>query len=652
MRNKRKKIILAFAPSFAFSTLFLSTLSCEDMTTRLQKYANTLIEEIDIKVPLNKYAKDITTKDLNFVGFNKNDWEIDLENLNITKYDRNSVLFSFRLKHKTKNISSKIIKRIIKGFKLDPEEEIEDPTEEDKKNINKIALSINFNVNKNQKPSEVNKHNILPSNYDQSKYQFELMSISEIDNENGSLVIKYRLKDKEKNTYSTIISQKIIGFLSEKPQNINDIVETVNINYKGNKSSKLPSEITKDEIEFTNFNKEKYECIITDISNINDRRGTLSITYQLFSKDKSISSNKITRTLSGFKKTSNGEIIKSKVRLAHWNVCNYSDKSIDINPAKGKAIASIIYNQKYDVVGLTELDGLNVAPHIVNLLNEIEKKYNTKNVWKYYNGDYLNGPGNSSMQVARGDRAASFIYKENVVKPKPFKDGTMGKFYDGTYFENKFGSTGTYSKEYVRPPFCMRWESVLDGLKHIDFTFAISHFDGPGKVKSPNEQKVKVGSKTIGSYEANEAWNIKNMFKWLKEQTNGDDDLIFQGDTNIPYGSSNDLFGLKSGEKMVLDESFDNYSSLKTFVDNYSEPYDKIIHKSNLKWSNGKVYKLWNFPKENIFQWHQIKNLSEWEKWCYENSKDPGSNSYGIYGYVSDHCPISYDLELDSSDEK
>jgi len=31
-------------------------------------------------------------------------------------------------------------------------------------------------------------------------------------------------------------------------------------------------------------------------------------------------------------------------------------------------------------VGLTELDGLNVAPHLADLLNEIERKHHTGNV--------------------------------------------------------------------------------------------------------------------------------------------------------------------------------------------------------------------------------------------------------------------------------
>lgn len=142
------------------------------------------------------------------------------------------------------------------------------------------------------------------------------------------------------------------------------------------------------------------------------------------------------------------------------------------------------------------------------------------------------------------------------------------------------------------------------------------------------------------------------MFKWLKEQTDGDDDLIFQGDTNIPNGSADDAFGLTSNEKMILDESYENYSSLKKSVGEYAQPYDKIIHSSNLNASNGKVYKLWDFPKQNIFQWATINSLDEWKNWCTENSKPYGSTTHALYNYVSDHCPISYDLELDSSDTK
>jgi len=47
---------------------------------------------------------------------------------------------------------------------------------------------------------------------------------------------------------------------------------------------------------------------------------------------------------------------------------------------KYQAIASIIYNQKYDIIGLTELDSMEFSKKVVDYLNEIERKNHTGNV--------------------------------------------------------------------------------------------------------------------------------------------------------------------------------------------------------------------------------------------------------------------------------
>lgn len=832
MKNKRKNIYLMSLVMVGgvTSVLTLPSLSCNNIEQEILKYINNIIEDLEIDAPLYKYAKDVTKDDLKFKGFNKNDWEIDKENLSVIKNGKTSILIRYRLKHKTKkNVFSKMVSRIITGFKLDSEENI------DEDNINKIAQDVKFDyigstpktdvypaalrdihfkakgfefkkyrceivdieannktgsvlikyklINKNNNkesieflksikgfksegaipqedidnlaqktildydgnkanvyatsvlnnkitaknydeskydfiiesienkndelgslivkyklrnkitsseskvwskiiegfrikqnnenideiasnvsldadhsklPSQIKNDDIFASNYDSSLFDFKLISITNVNDINGSLVVNYQLINKKTNKKSAIISKPLDKFAKSPIQNINEIAKNINVFYKGNSQDKLPSEVNDLEFEGSNFDKNKYKLEIMSLTNVNDKNGTLEVKYRLRTIDNSEISSIFSKVVSGFKKDNNSSpnpLTKSKVRLAHWNVCNFGDGAITENQAKAKAIASVIHNQKYDVVGLTELDGLNVAPHLADLLNEIERKNHTGNVWKYVNGDYSQGPGSSPSQAPSGDKAASFIYKENIVRPKPFKDGKIGKFYDGTYFENKFGTSGTYASEYKRPPFCVRWESVLNGLKHVDFTFGISHFDGPG-VKAEGERGVKVGRKTIGSLEANEAWNIKNMFKWLKDQTDGDDDLIFQGDTNIPKGSADDAFGLNSNEKMILDESSENYSSLGKSIGKYAQPYDKIIHSSNLNASNGKVYKLWDFPKQDIFQWATIKSLDQWKNWCTENSKPYGSKTHALYNYVSDHCPISYDLELDSSDTK
>ena len=817
------------------SVLTLPSLSCNNIEQEILKYINNIIEDLEIDAPLYKYAKDVTKDDLKFKGFNKNDWEIDKENLSVIKNGKTSILIRYRLKHKTKkNVFSKMVSRIITGFKLDPEENIDEdninkiaqyvkfdyigstpkndvypaalrdidfkakgfefkkyrceiidiepnnktgsvlikyklinknnnkesieflksikgfkseeaiPQEDidnlaqktildydgnkanvyatsvlnnqitatnydeskydfiiesienkndelgslivkyklrnkitnseskvwskiiegfrikqNNENIDEIASNVSLDADRSKLPSQIKNDDIFASNYDSSLFDFKLISITNINDINGSLVVNYQLINKKTNKKSSIISKQLDKFAKSPIQNINEIAKNIGIIYKGNVSNKLPSQVNDSEFEGHNFDKDKYYLEIMSLTNVNDKNGTLEIKYRLKTLDKSQISNVFSKVISGFKKDNNSSpnpLTKSKVRLAHWNVCNFSDKAITENQAKAKAIASVIYNQKYDVVGLTELDGLNVAPHLADLLNEIERKNHTGNVWRYVNGDYKEEPGRAHDQAPSGDRAAAFLYKENIVKPKPFKDGKLSKFYRNKYFENKFGSTGQYANQYERPPFCVRWTSVLNGLKHVDFTFAISHFDGPGVTSKRGEVKAKAKDKELpkntGSREANEAWNIKNVFKWLREETDGDDDLIFEGDTNIKKDLEKEVFGSTSNEKMILDESYENYSSLSTSIGKYAQPYDKIIHSSNLNASNGKVYKLWDFPNQNIFEWATIESLSEWDAWCRNNSKIPGNKFGPLFNYVSDHCPVSYDLELDSSDTK
>lgn len=837
MKNKRKNIYLMSLVMVGgvTSVLTLPSLSCNNIEQEILKYINNIIEDLEIDAPLYKYAKDVTKDDLKFKGFNKNDWEIDKENLSVIKNGKTSILIRYRLKHKTKkNVFSKMVSRIITGFKLDSEENIDEdninkiaqdvkfdyigltpktdvypaalrdidfkakgfefkkyrceiidieannktgsvlikyklinknnnkesieflksikgfkseeaiPQEDidnlaqkttldydgnkanvyatsvlnnqitaknydenkydfiiesienkndelgslivkyklrnkitnseskvwskiiegfrikqNNENIDEIASNVSLDANHSKLPSQIKNDDIFASNYDSSLFDFKLISITNVNDINGSLVVNYQLINKKTNKKSSIISKLLDKFAKSPIQNINEIAKNIDIFYKGNKQDKLPSEVNDLEFDGSNFDKNKYNLEVMSLTNVNNKNGTLEVKYRLRTIDNSEISNIFSKVVSGFKKDNNSSpnpLTKSKVRLAHWNVLNAQTKDDTFIP-KYQAIASIIYNQKYDIVGLTELDSMDFSRKIVDYLNEIERKNHTGNVWKYVDGDYLKEPGRAHDQVdgIKGDRSAAFLYKENVVKPKPFKDGKIGKFYRNKYFENKFGSTGQYANQYERPPFCVRWESVLNGLKHVDFTFAISHFDGPGVNTKRGEVKA---TGTIGSREANEAWNIRNVFKWLEEETDGDDDLIFEGDTNIPLGYANEVFGNDYEKYMLLSDSEDNASSLKQSIGEYSQPYDKIIHNSNLKSSNGKVYKLWDFPNQNIFQWKTISSYYDWVNY-YSRHNWKAKREYGwIYGDgfgghgISDHCPISYDLELDSSDTK
>ncbi|MBU4691678.1 hypothetical protein KQ872_01720 [Mycoplasma sp. ES3225-GEN-MYC] len=334
-----------------------------------------------------------------------------------------------------------------------------------------------------------------------------------------------------------------------------------------------------------------------------------------------------------------------RLRIALWNVANFGDGALE---PKYQAITSIIFTQKYDVVGLIELDSIKVISRLVNYLNVLEQKNNTNNLWDFI---YKELPVDSKKNInVNGDKAAAYIYNKTKVVPEILNNSQNGIIYDNSNFQVFKGPLALNA--YSRAPYIGKFRSNVEGYKNVNFTLAISHFDGPGV-------KTKIGEesfKGMGSREYNEAKNIKNVLDWVKKINDGDDDLIFMGDTNIPSGKESIAFDWVSeyGAIMPLGEGEEALSSLKTEFGNYAKPYDKIVHKSNLKFENAKVYKLYSFVEDpSIFQWAKITSLVDWITY-YQNyqkyNKTYSSNSRYVYNGVSDHSPISYDLILDPND--
>ncbi|WP_373440383.1 endonuclease/exonuclease/phosphatase family protein [Metamycoplasma equirhinis] len=334
---------------------------------------------------------------------------------------------------------------------------------------------------------------------------------------------------------------------------------------------------------------------------------------------------------------------KYDLKLAHWNLCQFSEKSFNQNKPKGQAIASIIFAQKYDIVGLTEVDGDGTSPKsLAEYLNDLEKKNNSETRWE----SIVSSKYPITIGSGQADYGAAFVYKTNMVKIIPFKDGSNWKFYDNSIYEKKWG--GIWNK-YSRAPFGVRFKSLIKNVENCDFTFTICHFDSPGAKKG--EEKVNKSS-SGGSAEYNEAWNLQYVMKWFNEQAN-DDDVVFQGDTNIKKNNLAFSWTKNVGAKIALGSNDkQDKTSLSRSIGKLSQPYDKIIHYSNLKFSNSKIYNIWNFIKDNFFQYSKIKNINEWFEYCSTHGTTPSSDVASIYGNVSDHCPISYDLELNSGDTK
>nr|WP_307924510.1 hypothetical protein [Mycoplasmopsis bovis] len=64
------------------------------------------------------------------------------------------------------------------------------------------------------------------------------------------------------------------------------------------------------------------------------------------------------------------------INIGFWNVLNYSNTSLSKAYFKTQALASVIFNQKYDLVGLVELKGSNNThlDELIKLLNEQSQK--------------------------------------------------------------------------------------------------------------------------------------------------------------------------------------------------------------------------------------------------------------------------------------
>ncbi|TKA59545.1 hypothetical protein MBOVa_1190 [Mycoplasmopsis bovis 8790] len=329
------------------------------------------------------------------------------------------------------------------------------------------------------------------------------------------------------------------------------------------------------------------------------------------------------------------------INIGFWNVLNYSNTSLSQAYFKTQALASVIFNQKYDLVGLVELKGSNNThlDELIKLLNEQNKKISSHDRWAYRVSDkYISNP---SYKKHGDGEFAGFLYKTNKLEPIKFKDGSIGKIYkyDNPEFkETPFGGGVTH---YSRPPYAMKFKILDNSLKNNDFTYIIDHFDSPGKKNSTAEVSVK----GAGSSELNEAHNLQYVFDYFNEIDGENDDLFFAGDTNIKAQNHSEAFGWidkNNAYKNVFEPNNENNTSLSIAINKYANSYDKIIHHSMLKYINPKIFKLYEFVNDG-FLYKNINSLNDWVQYVRDSSsKAYGSNSGYIRSGISDHSPVGY----------
>ncbi|SBO45011.1 putative protein MPN_491 [Mycoplasmopsis agalactiae] len=324
-----------------------------------------------------------------------------------------------------------------------------------------------------------------------------------------------------------------------------------------------------------------------------------------------------------------------------WNVLNYSPSSLSSAYFKTQALASVIAQQHYDLVGLVELKGSNTThlDELIKLLNEQNKKISSLDRWAYRVSDkYLSNP---SYKKSGESEFAGFLYKTNKLEPIQFNDGSIGKIYKKDNPEFKETPFGGNVKHYLRPPYGMKFKILNNKLKNNDFTYIIGHFDSPGVKKSTTE----VASRGAGSSELNEAHNLQYVFDYFNDLDGENEDLFFAGDTNIKASNHNDAFSWIAKNaiyKNVFEPTSENNTSLSTSFNKYANSYDKIIHRSKLKYSNPKIFKLYDFVN-NIFLYKNINSLTDWINYVKSSSRKTYRSDYGyIRSGISDHSPVGY----------
>ncbi|EIN15326.1 Hypothetical protein, predicted lipoprotein [Mycoplasmopsis agalactiae 14628] len=329
------------------------------------------------------------------------------------------------------------------------------------------------------------------------------------------------------------------------------------------------------------------------------------------------------------------------INIGFWNVLNYSPSSLSSAYFKTQALASVIAQQHYDLVGLVELKGSNNnhLDELIKLLNEQSKKISSLDRWAYRVSDkYLSNP---SYKKHDESEFAGFLYKTNKLEPIQFNDGSIGKIYKKDNPEFNETPFGGGVKHYSRPPFGMKFRILNNKLKNNDFTYIIDHFDSPGVKKSTAE----VASRGAGSSELNEAHNLQYVFDYFNGIDGENEDLFFAGDTNIKASNHNEAFSWIAKNpiyKNVFEPTSANNTSLSASLNKYANSYDKIIHRSNLKYNNPKIFKLYDFVN-NVFLYKNINSLNDWMNFVKSSSRKTYGSDYGyIRSGISDHSPVGY----------
>ncbi|QZE12068.1 MnuA family membrane nuclease [Mycoplasma sp. Ms02] len=261
-------------------------------------------------------------------------------------------------------------------------------------------------------------------------------------------------------------------------------------------------------------------------------------------------------------------------KIGQWNIWNYGAEGLGENSYRVKAISTIINNENFDLIGLTEInfgksDKVNL---ILNQLNKLDDSSNWRVIIQTDEESKLTGSSDNAAENI------AILYNANRLDLLEFDNGKLG-----TSFTKPIAKVNGGTHKFIRPPFGAKFK---DKGSDKELTAIFAHLDSPGgsPKKESTTKSFTIDGKDIelsfsqGVNELSEAYGIKDVLDYY-DSIDGDSTLVFAGDTNIKQGNSNVLSSsLVGGYKIAYGDSEEKHkTSINRSATGYSQTYDKII---------------------------------------------------------------------------
>ncbi|MCV3753307.1 hypothetical protein OF364_00545 [Mycoplasma enhydrae] len=311
---------------------------------------------------------------------------------------------------------------------------------------------------------------------------------------------------------------------------------------------------------------------------------------------------------------------KHTLKWGHWNVLKFTgDKTKQ--EAKTKRLALLTFLEKFDILGLTEVGhefGVQEMTKYLNLYDGSSNKYSYV-ISKKLKGDKFNP--SSAEHVA-------IIYNTQKVAPEAFDNGEIGYSWQKTFDDGIKEKDAQYS----RPPYGVKFKYNLKPAKKMTFVF--SHFDGPGVKKGEGTYK-ETG---IGIYEYRESKKLVDVLDYFDSIDGQQSNIFFGGDTNIKKGKQKIAFeSMGNRYKFIFEDRDEHKTSLSTKPGKYSQPYDKLIYKTEFKISNPFIFDIWKTITDSYY----IQKFEE------QGIAIPKGTKISKPSVLSDHTYLGSEIVID-----